>query len=171
MKQSGKILALQAAELARKQEVRFRATQVAMVRLTFLLTPQQRIHDERQAKKAELERQREAARRIAMQQPPSVLSAAADVSMPPPPANSAALSAAGKSAAPVLPARLQQAMQVCVLWRSLSDAFSLTYLSCRRISSSPRRTAAMLKRSCFLPRKPNARFASHHFAQRNCARD
>ena len=126
MKQSGKILALQAAELARKQEVRFRATQVAMVRLTFLLTPQQRIHDERQAKKAELERQREAARRIAMQQPPSVLSAAADVSMPPPPANSAALSAAGKSAAPVLPARLQQAMQVCVLWRSLSDAFSLT---------------------------------------------
>ena len=86
---------------------------------TTVLTPQQRIHDERQAKKAELERQREAARRIAMQQPPSVPSAAADGSaMPPPSASTAALPAAGKSTAPVLPARLQQAMQVRILWCS-----------------------------------------------------
>jgi len=91
-------------------------------------TSQQRILDERQAKKAELERQREAARRVAMQQPPSVPSATADVSaMPPPPMSSAVPPAAGKIAAPVLPARLQQAMQVCVLWRSLSDASCLTW--------------------------------------------
>ena len=88
---------------------------------TTVLMLQQRIHDERQAKKAELERQREAARRIAMQQPPSVPAAAAEGSaMPPPPASSAALPAAGKSAVPVLPARLQQAMQVRMRLRSRS---------------------------------------------------
>ena len=160
VKQSGKSLALQAAELARKQEVRFRATGDAWeAHRRCLMTPQQRIHDERQAKKAELERQREAARRIAMQQPPSVLQkeiAAPDTSaVPPLAAGSAALPAAGKSTAPVLPARLQQAMQVRML--GCSVATNTDFWGHRRTSSLPRRTAAMLRRSCFSPRKPSAR--------------
>ena len=81
------------------------------------LRSQQRIHDERQAKKAELERQREAARRIAMQQQPPVLKESAVSEMPaklPPPAGtgSAAPAAGGGAAVSALPARLQQAMQV-----------------------------------------------------------
>ena len=120
MKQSGKVLALQAAELARKQEVR--RCHAACVSASLLtdacpVPSQQRIHDERQAKKAELERQREAARRTAMQQQPPALKPAAPempAKLPPPAgAGSAAQPAPGSgSVAPVLPARLQQAMQV-----------------------------------------------------------
>ena len=120
-KPNSKILALQAAELARKQEVRQRCRCGVYCLQPCLTrdTSQERINEERQAKKEALERQREAARRAAAQSMPTLKDAAQGDGpaklLPRPPASGAAFpSKPGETASKALP-RLKQAMEVRVL--------------------------------------------------------